>query len=175
MKSKVFKNKVTLFNKDNSSMELNFLINLEESSITVKDKKVREQNGIVLYESAYNKLKSLLSNTEKMIRISLEPSGCAGVSYTATMDSPQSSDKVVDFGDGITILVNTEARFPSQATPDKFYSDWDFLSGLHLRFEDSIMNSQFIMDNPNSERGCSCGISFKPKDYGGKPKSCKTE
>ena len=175
MKSKVFKNKVPLFFIDNSKMELNFLINLEESSITDKDKKVMEQNGIVLYESAFNKLKSLLSNSEKKIRISLEPSGCAGVSYTATMDLPQSSDKVVDFGDGVTLLVDTEPRFPSQATPDKFYSDWDFLTGLHLRFEDSIMNSQFIMDNPNSERGCSCGISFKPKDYGGKPKSCRAD
>lgn len=156
-------------------MEYVFLSNLEESSKIINEKIVIEKKGIVLYESAYNKLKSLLHNSEKKIRISLEPSGCAGVSYTATMDSPQSLDKVVDFGDGITILVDTEERFPSHSSPEKFYSDWDFLEGLHLRFEDSIMNSQFIMDNPNSERGCSCGISFKPKDYGGKPKSCKTD
>jgi Fe-S cluster assembly iron-binding protein IscA len=151
------------------------LINLEESHEIGNDKIVIEKHGIVLFTSAHTKLKSLLQNSEKKIRIGLEPSGCAGVSYTATLDSPKDTDQIVEFGDGITILVDKTERFPSQTFPEKFYSDWDFLEGLHLRYEDSIMNSQFIMDNPNSERGCSCGISFKPKDYGGKPKSCRTD
>ncbi|MHA2102945.1 MAG: HesB/IscA family protein [Candidatus Hodarchaeales archaeon] len=151
------------------------MINLEESHEIGNDQIVIEKHGIALYTSAHTKLKLLLQNSEKKIRIGLEPSGCAGVSYTATLDSPKETDQIVEFGNGITILVDKTERFPSQTFPDKFYSDWDFLEGLHLRYEDSIMNSQFIMDNPNSERGCSCGISFKPKDYGGKPKSCRTD
>ncbi|MFW9928251.1 MAG: HesB/IscA family protein [Candidatus Thorarchaeota archaeon] len=150
------------------------MISFEDDDATLEDKIKIEKHGIVLYESAYKKLKAINGNGKK-IRISLEPSGCAGVSYTALMDDPKDTDIIVDFGDNVTILVDTQERFPSQSTPGKFYSDWDFLKGLHLRYEDSIMSSQFIMDNPNSERGCSCGISFKPVDYGGKPKSCRTE
>ena len=149
-------------------------MSFSDNSAGIEDPVHIEKDGIVLYKSAWNKLKEILVNSDKKIRISLEPSGCAGVSYTATLDEPKDTDKIIDFGDGVIVLVDTTKRFPSQSNPDIFYSDWDFLEGLHLRYEDSIMNSQFIMDNPNAERGCSCGISFKPKDYGGKPKSCKT-
>ncbi|HKZ42687.1 MAG TPA: iron-sulfur cluster assembly accessory protein [Candidatus Hodarchaeales archaeon] len=138
------------------------------------DKVFSVRNGITLYDSAWKKLRELLNKETKMIRISLEPSGCAGVSYTAQLDGQAPSDVLVDFGDGVSLLVDKTPRFPSQESSGKFYSDWDFLEGLHLRYEESIMSSQFVMDNPNSERGCSCGISFKPKDYGGKPKSCRT-
>ena len=81
-------------------------------------------------------------------------------------------DLIIDFDDNVKLLVSDKKRFPADDDPNIMFSDWDFLEGLHLRYEESIMQSQFIMDNPNAIRGCSCGISFKPKGYGGKPKSC---
>ena len=133
-----------------------------------------EHEGITLYESAYKKLYSLLttSKNNKTLRITLEPGGCAGLSYIAMLDVPAEMDKVISFDDTVQIIVSDKKRFPADEDPSIMFSDWDFLDGLHLKFEESIMSSHFVMDNPNAVRGCSCGISFKPKGYGGKPKSC---
>lgn len=139
-----------------------------------EDKILVEKSGVTLFESAYTKLKNVLQHTEKALRITLEPSGCAGVSYVAQLDTPTPQDVVIDFGDNVRLMVSDEKRFPSDTDPSQYYSDWDFLEGLHLQYEESIMTSRFVMENPNAVRGCSCGISFKPRGYGGKPKSCAT-
>ncbi len=140
----------------------------------VDDEVFAEKDGLTLYKSAYNKLKTLLKQAPgKKLRITLEASGCAGVSYAARLDTPTPADKIINFGDGVEIIVDTTPRFPSETDPTKMYSDWDYLSGLQLKYKEGLLSSSFEMENPNSQRSCACGISFKPKDYGGKPKSCK--
>lgn len=146
---------------------------LDGSSSPVEDKIKVELDGITLYDSAYKKLNQLLTNNNsRTLRITLEPGGCAGLSYKAMLDTPNDTDKVISFDDTVKIIVSDVKRFPADEDPSLLFSDWDFLDGLHLKFEESIMSSHFVMDNPNAQRGCSCGISFKPKGYGGKPKSC---
>lgn len=149
-------------------------ISLDFGAPAVEDSIKIEHNGITLYESAYKKLYSLLttSKTDKTLRITLEPGGCAGLSYKAMLDVPSETDKIISFDDTVKIIVSDKKRFPSDDDPEIMFSDWDFLDGLHLKFEESIMSSHFVMDNPHAVRGCSCGISFKPKGYGGKPQSC---
>ena len=149
-------------------------ISLNFDSAPAEDSIKIEHNGITLYESAYKKLYSLLtsSKSNKTLRITLEPGGCAGLSYKAMLDSPSETDKIISFDDTVKIIVSDKKRFPSDNNPEIMFSDWDFLDGLHLKFEESIMSSHFVMDNPHAVRGCSCGISFKPKAYGGKPQSC---
>ncbi|MHA2363444.1 MAG: HesB/IscA family protein [Candidatus Hodarchaeales archaeon] len=152
-------------------MELSLLEN--EKKMQKEDKIALEKNGITLYDSAYRKISQILETTPKILRISLEPSGCAGVSYTAKLDTSKEEDIIIEFGKGVKILVSDLKRFPADKNPDHFFSDWDFLKGLHLKYSEDLMTSKFEMDNPNAIRGCSCGISFKPKGYGGKPKKCK--
>lgn len=153
--------------------KLTMNIELDDSLSQGPDTIKFEHDGITLYESAYNKLFSLLtSKTDKTLRITLEPGGCAGLSYKALLDIPTDVDKVIAFDDTVKIIVSDKKRFPADDDPSTLFSDWDFLDGLHLKFEESIMSSHFVMDNPHAVRGCSCGISFKPKGYGGKPKSC---
>ena len=149
-------------------------IDLDGMNEPVSDTIKFEHNGITLYESAYRKLYSLLSasTSDKTLRITLEPGGCAGLSYKAMLDIPSETDKIISFDDTVRIIVSDKKRFPADDDPEMLFSDWDFLDGLHLKFEESIMSSHFVMDNPHAVRGCSCGISFKPKGYGGKPKSC---
>ena len=146
----------------------------DDNAAPAEDKIHQEINGITLYDSAYRKLHNLLStnNNSKTLRITLEPGGCAGLSYKAMLDVPGDTDKIISFDDTVRIIVSDKKRFPADDDPSTMFSDWDFLDGLHLKFEESIMSSHFVMDNPNAQRGCSCGISFKPKGYGGKPKSC---
>ena len=149
-------------------------ISLDDDTPVVQDTIKLEHDGITLYDSAYRKLYSLLtiSKSNKTLRITLEPGGCAGLSYKAMLDVPSETDKIISFDDTVKIIVSDKKRFPADDDPSLMFSDWDFLDGLHLKFEESIMSSHFVMDNPNAVRGCSCGISFKPKGYGGKPKSC---
>ncbi len=151
------------------SMKVDLVLN------TVKDEIFEEREGVVLYKSAHRKLKQLLElHPGKRLRIALEAGGCAGLSYAAKLDDPMPSDRRLQFGDGVEIIIDTTPRFPSQTDPSKLYSDWDFLKGLHIKYQEGILSSSFMMDNPNAQRGCACGISFKPTDYGGKPESCKT-
>ena len=152
-------------------MELNLDLNQGQKE---EDKIKIEKDGITLFNSAYNKLYSILSagTTNKTLRITLEPGGCAGLSYKALLDAPSEHDLIISFDETVNIIVSDKKRFPADDDPLTLYSDWDFLDGLNLKFEESIMSSHFIMDNPNAVRGCSCGISFKPRGYGGKPKSC---
>lgn len=148
-------------------------LNIDFDEKPVEDKIKLEKKGITIYDSAYTKLAKILQmKSDKLLRITLEPGGCAGLSYKAILDSKLDEDLVVEFDDQVKLLVSDKKRFPADDDPSVMFSDWDFLEGLHLRYEESIMQSQFIMDNPNAVRGCSCGISFKPRGYGGKPKSC---
>lgn len=148
-------------------------LSLIDDNLQQKEDKIRiEKNGITLYDSAYEKLASIMKGSDKLLRITLNPGGCAGVSYAANLDFPQKEDIIFEFDSNVKLLVSDQKRFPADTDPDIFYSDWDFLTGLHLKYESSLMSSQFIMENPNAQRGCSCGISFKPIGYGGKPKSC---
>ena len=148
-------------------------LNIDFDSKPAEDMIKVEKNGITIYESAYKKLADILQmKSDKLLRITLEPGGCAGLSYKALLDNQLEEDLLVEFDDNVKLLVSDKKRFPDDNDASLLYSDWDFLEGLHLRYESSIMSSQFIMDNPNAVRGCSCGISFKPRGYGGKPKSC---
>ena len=139
-----------------------------------QDELWKDQDGIRLFKSAYNKLSELLKQTPngEKLRITLEQTGCAGVSYVAKMDQVKPEDRVIVFNDVVQIIVSARPRFPSKEVEGKIYSDWDFLEGLELKYQESIMSSSFEMDNPNAERGCSCGISFRPKDYAGKGVKC---
>lgn len=148
-------------------------LNIEFNGPTSEDSIKFEKNGIALFNSAYTKLAKILEmDASKHLRITLESGGCAGLSYKAMLDTPLEDDLLVEFDDKVKLLVSDKKRFPSDDDPSVLFSDWDFLEGLHLKYEESIMQSQFIMENPNAVRGCSCGISFKPRGYGGKPKSC---
>ena len=130
-------------------------ISLNFDSAPAEDSIKIEHNGITLYESAYKKLYSLLtsSKSNKTLRITLEPGGCAGLSYKAMLDSPSETDKIISFDDTVKIIVSDKKRFPSDNNPEIMFSDWDFLDGLHLKFEESIMSSHFVMDNPHAVRG----------------------
>ncbi len=149
------------------------MLSFDNDTPISEDKKRVTVDGITLYESAHRRLASVLANSHGMkFRITLEQSGCAGVSYVAKIDDAREDDRVVEFDDTVHIIVSSAPRFPSKENDGVFYSDWDFLEGLEIKYKESIMSSAFEMDNPNAIRSCPCGISFRPEDYAGKGKKC---
>jgi iron-sulfur cluster insertion protein len=35
-----------------------------------------------------------------------------------------------------------------------------FLLGATIKFEESLIGAEFVIDNPNAKMGCGCGTSF---------------
>lgn len=80
------------------------------------------------------------------LRLSVQPGGCAGLSYDfAVAEAPEPGDVAVS-AQGVTILI------PEASRP--------FLEGLVVDFSDTVMSQGLTFTNPNATGSCGCGSSF---------------
>jgi iron-sulfur cluster assembly protein len=80
------------------------------------------------------------------LRLGVQGGGCSGLSYLFRFDTkPRPTDKVFDYDD-IKIFVDPKS--------------YVFLDGMTLDWQDSLMQSGFVFDNPHAKRSCGCGTSF---------------
>lgn len=90
------------------------------------------------------------------VRIGFQPGGCSGLEYTFAFDSEYAADEVLLRYEDLVFVCSSECR---QA-----------LQGLKLDFCDALAGGGFKFDNPNAERTCGCGASFRlppdPSDPG---------
>mmetsp|Transcript_9677 Transcript_9677/g.17435 ORF Transcript_9677/g.17435 Transcript_9677/m.17435 type:complete len:181 (+) Transcript_9677:88-630(+) len=94
------------------------------------------------------------------LRVSVEGGGCSGFQYKFQLEDIP--DKAIDS----TLNNNTDDYVLEQdgvrVLIDKVSLPW--LTGASIDYEEELMRSAFtILQNPNSESGCSCGTSFAPK------------
>lgn len=85
------------------------------------------------------------------LRVKVDSGGCSGFKYIFDLDfnGPQDED-VVFKRDDATVLVD-KASLP-------------MVAGATLNWSEEMMRQAFsIINNPNSDAGCSCGASFTPK------------
>ena len=85
------------------------------------------------------------------LRVRVDSGGCSGFKYNFELDfnGPQSDDAVFR-RDGATVLVDN-ASLP-------------LVAGATLNWSEEMMRQAFsIINNPQSDAGCSCGASFTPK------------
>jgi iron-sulfur cluster assembly protein len=81
-----------------------------------------------------------------VLRLGVLGGGCSGLSYQFKFDlKPRPNDKVYEF-DGVRIVVDPKSLL--------------YLHGMTLDYKESLMQSGFVFDNPNAEKGCGCGTSF---------------
>lgn len=87
------------------------------------------------------------SNPNLKLRTFVQGGGCAGFSYGFTFDEEVAED---DFA------------FPVN-------DDWDvvvdamsmqYLEGSVIDYKEDLMESRFVIDNPNAATSCGCGSSF---------------
>ncbi len=104
---------------------------------------------IELTESAAKKVQSLKEdegNGELKLRVYITGGGCAGFSYGFTFDEAvKDGDTQVD-RDGVTLLVDSLSI--------------QYLAGSTVDYKESLMGSQFVIENPNASTTCGCGSSF---------------
>jgi iron-sulfur cluster assembly protein len=80
------------------------------------------------------------------LRLGVSGGGCSGLSYLFKFDTKQRpTDKVFDY-DGVKVFVDPKSLL--------------YLNGMILDYQESLMQSGFVFDNPNAKKACGCGTSF---------------
>ncbi|KAF0286904.1 Iron-sulfur cluster assembly 2, mitochondrial [Amphibalanus amphitrite] len=87
------------------------------------------------------------------LRLAVDGGGCSGFQYVfslADLDAPLGPDDVAVERDGARVLVDAVSL--------------EYIRGATVDYHEELIRSAFrIIDNPQSEQGCSCGASFSIK------------
>jgi iron-sulfur cluster assembly protein len=105
-----------------------------------------------LTDAAAARVKEIMSNADKPVvglRIGVKNGGCAGMEYTMEWAEDQKPfDEVVE-DKGVKVLVDAKAMM--------------FLLGTEMDFQQSVLKSGFVFNNPNQVSACGCGESVQLK------------
>jgi iron-sulfur cluster assembly protein len=104
--------------------------------------------AISLTDRAAERIKHIMSRaqTPKIgVRLGVKNGGCAGMEYT--MDYAETRDPLDEVVEdkGVLILIEPKAVL--------------FLLGTEMDYEEGVMSSGFIFNNPNQTDACGCGES----------------
>ena len=104
--------------------------------------------AISLTDRAAERIKLIMSraDTPKIgVRLGVKNGGCAGMEYT--MDYAEARDPLDEVVEdkGVMILIEPKAVL--------------FLLGTKMDYEEGVMSSGFIFNNPNQTDACGCGES----------------
>ncbi len=106
--------------------------------------------GITVTEKALAKIRAVLA-AESMpgqggLRVGVQGGGCSGLSYVVQFESgPSERDRIFTFED-VRLFVD----------PKSFI----YLAGMVLDYEETLMKTGFVFQNPNAAKSCGCGSSF---------------
>lgn len=85
-------------------------------------------------------------NVSGGLRLGVLGGGCSGLSYQFKFDpKPRPTDKVMTFDD-VKVFIDPKSLV--------------FLDGMTLDWQDSLLQSGFVFENPHAKKSCGCGTSF---------------
>jgi iron-sulfur cluster assembly protein len=91
------------------------------------------------------RLQSCQAQPDTVFRLSITPSGCAGLSYVMQFAVAQPGDRLYH-SSGIPILIDGHSL--------------NYLEGIILDYSEDLMGGGFRFHNPHAQKSCGCGISF---------------
>ena len=110
---------------------------------------VAETGKIEVTAKAIAKIKEALAKQhveDGGLRLGVLGGGCSGLSYQFKFDrQPRPKDKVFEY-DGVKVFVDPKSYL--------------YLHGLTLDYQESLLQSGFVFENPNAKKTCGCGTSF---------------
>lgn len=107
-----------------------------------------EDGALKLSASCVEKLRRVSDG--RVLRVAVEGGGCSGFQYRFQLEDKPAPDDVLFECDGARVVVDSASL--------------DLLRGSTLDYHTELIRSAFrIVDNPQAERGCSCGASFTIK------------
>jgi iron-sulfur cluster insertion protein len=104
---------------------------------------------ITLTETAKNRINDILydlGNPDSAIRISVQGGGCSGFQYKFTMEDTVNEDDITLHTDPFKILIDSMSIM--------------YMNDAVIDYQESLMNSQFVIQNPHAQSHCGCGSSF---------------
>ncbi len=103
---------------------------------------------IELTEAAIKRVKTVLADANRRgLRLAVRPAGCSGLEYVMeTVDEPQAGDLAKSY-ESFDLYVDSQSYETA-------------LKGLRLDFQQDMLSSSFVYQNPNQKGGCGCGESF---------------
>jgi iron-sulfur cluster assembly protein len=99
-------------------------------------------------EKALQRIRQIMTKegVDGGLRLAVQGGGCSGLSYLFKLETKQRAGDYV-FGSGDAKLL---------IDPKSFV----YMDGLTLDYKESLIQSGFVIDNPNAAKTCSCGTSF---------------
>jgi len=80
------------------------------------------------------------------LRLAVQGGGCSGLSYVFKLEAQErATDHIFGSADA-KVLIDPKSLI--------------YLDGLTLDYQEALMQSGFVIHNPNAQRTCSCGTSF---------------
>jgi len=104
--------------------------------------------GVNITESAAQRINQIISDEKRQgqgLRLKVVGGGCSGLQNKLEFDQPKTTDRVFE-KDGAKVIVDLKSLL--------------YLSGTELDYKETLMQSGFIIQNPNVKRTCGCGASF---------------
>jgi iron-sulfur cluster insertion protein len=104
---------------------------------------------ITLTDAAQTRITDLLideRNPDACLRIYVQGGGCSGFQYGFAFDyTVNEDDFIIEVGSFRVLIDSISAQY---------------LAGSTVDFQDELMESRFVINNPNSSGSCGCGSSF---------------
>lgn len=118
----------------------------EEVNQSIEESKTK----IVISDSCVQKLKKVIDNKDDMLRVEVFSGGCSGLQYKFDICQKSEADDHIFERDGVRVVVDSDSL--------------QFINGSTVDYNEELIKSSFrVINNPQSEQGCSCGASFAIK------------
>tara|TARA_B100000131_G_scaffold320616_1_gene369227 strand:+ start:7121 stop:7447 length:327 start_codon:yes stop_codon:yes gene_type:complete len=104
--------------------------------------------SITITKNAEERICAMMRKTDctnGFLRIALRSGGCSGYTYDfSIIEKADDSDKVIEF-EKVKVCIDKKSYL--------------FLIGMEIDYEDTLLRSGIILNNPNAKRSCGCGES----------------
>ncbi|XP_005986631.1 iron-sulfur cluster assembly 2 homolog, mitochondrial [Latimeria chalumnae] len=104
---------------------------------------------IIMSNGCVKRLQKITEGNE-FLRIQVEGGGCSGFQYKLYLDTVMNEDDRLFEQDGARLVVDGDSL--------------EYLKGSVVDYTEELIRSSFqVVNNPQADRGCSCGSSFSIK------------
>ena len=105
---------------------------------------------LTITPNAVKKILELLKSEpepDTHLRIFVQGGGCSGMNYGFTFDDQQADDDLsIDISEDHSVLIDSMSS--------------QYLVGSIVDYQSSLLESRFVITNPNATGTCGCGSSF---------------
>ncbi|HEX9880585.1 MAG TPA: iron-sulfur cluster assembly accessory protein [Candidatus Binatia bacterium] len=104
--------------------------------------------AVTISDRAAERIKQLMAaenKTDQGLRVKVVGGGCSGLHYKLDFDHPKPGDRIFE-KEGAKVIVDMKSLL--------------YLAGTELEYQESLIQSGFVFQNPNVKRTCGCGSSF---------------